>query len=207
MAKEKEKKEAKEMETTTVISGLKRSRIRIPIVGISPLISHRFGDKAKKKIQDKQAQSSKMAAGREKRDPEQEYKDSLYVMDDGRYGFPTAAFKGSLVKAASFTGKQFSKVLLRGALHIMGDYAPIKGTPAMREDMIRLPMGQADVRYRAEFKSWETELDILYNEAVISKEQIVQLLHLAGFSIGVGDWRPEHNGTHGMFDVKTPETK
>ena len=62
-------------------------------------------------------------------------------------------------------------------------------------------MGTADIRYRAEFKKWKATLTIRYNAHVISTEQIINLYHVAGFSIGIGDWRPQKEGSHGMFHV------
>jgi hypothetical protein len=191
---------AKEKEQVVEISGLDLAEIRVPIVGLNSLIMNKFSDRALQKISDKQSMSANRAAGRVKRDPEQEYQDSLHVMPDGRYGIPAFSFKAAMVCSARFTGGQMKQTVLRGAFHILGDYVPIKGTPSMRRDYIRLnTIGKpADLRYRAEFKEWETELPIRFNQAVISKEQLIQLIHIAGFSNGVGDWRPEH----GLFDVK-----
>jgi hypothetical protein len=71
----------------------------------------------------------------------------------------------------------------------------------MREDMVRVGMGSADLRYRGEFKEWKTTFSIRFNKNVLSIEQIVLLFNTAGFAIGVGEWRPEKNGSHGMFHV------
>ena len=48
------------------------------------------------------------------------------------------------------------KVFARQTFHILGgDLIPIYGDdPAMREDMVRVGMGTADLRYRGEFKKW-----------------------------------------------------
>lgn len=94
-----------------------------------------------------------------------------------------------------------------GAFHVIGDLVEIKGSrPAMRTDFVRVgrfSQRTADIRYRAEFKEWRVDLRILYNMRVISKEQIAHLLNLAGFSVGIGDWRPEKGGQFGMFEVGT----
>jgi hypothetical protein len=36
-------------------------------------------------------------------------------------------------------------------------------------------------------------------------KEIFNLFELAGFLVGVGDWRPQCNGSHGMFRVKRDE--
>ena len=80
---------------------------------------------------------------------------------------------------------------------------PIEGKSNMREDMVRIGMGTADVRYRPEFKEWRVKLPIRYNEDAISLDQIVNLFNLGGFGVGIGEWRPEKRGVHGMFHVAT----
>jgi len=67
--------------------------------------------------------------------------------------------------------------------------------------MVRVGTG-TDLRYRAEFKSWRTELAITYNTNSISVEQIVNLFRLSGYAIGVGDWRPAKDGPFGTFHVE-----
>lgn len=63
--------------------------------------------------------------------------------------------------------------------------------------------GTADIRYRPEFKHWRVKLPIKYNADKISLEQLVNLFNLAGFGVGVGEWRPEKDGQYGMFHVVT----
>ena len=70
----------------------------------------------------------------------------------------------------------------------------------MREDMVRVSM-TSDIRYRGEFRQWAVDLPLRFNAAALSLEQIVALFHVAGFSVGVGEWRPEKNGQYGTFEV------
>ena len=73
----------------------------------------------------------------------------------------------------------------------------------MREDMVRVGMGTADIRYRPEFPKWRAEMTLRYNADAISLDQIVNIFNLAGFGVGVGEWRPERDGQFGMFHVAT----
>jgi hypothetical protein len=77
----------------------------------------------------------------------------------------------------------------------------INGEPTMREDMVRVGMGTADIRYRGEFKQWSAILPITYNSRAISPEQILNLIMIAGFAIGIGEWRPERDGNYGRFEI------
>ena len=76
----------------------------------------------------------------------------------------------------------------------------------MREDMVRLATGVADIRYRAMYPDWRTNVTVRFNSRVLSAEQIINLFNTAGFAVGVGEWRPlGKNGstnTFGMFHVE-----
>lgn len=176
---------------------LKRQSVQIRLIGDSPLIVHRFGEKARKMMLDKQMGKAK--SGKEAKNPEADYEESMYRDDDGRPGFPAIAFKAAAVNAANDAGIQ--KVLARRAFHVAGEIIPIEGQPSMREDVVRIAMGTADIRHRAEFKRWAVTLDVTYNAGIISLEQLINLFQIAGFGVGVGEWRPERNGTYGTFHV------
>ncbi len=168
------------------------------LVGLSPLISHRWSDKAKRQMLDKQ--QKKASIGKEAKDPEHDYQESLYVHPAGGYGFPTIAFKAAAVRAGTYADMKMT--FLRGAFHVIGELAQIEGEPRMREDMVRLQSGVADIRYRAEFPEWETTLPIRWNGRAVTLNQLVNLFRIAGFSVGVGEWRPEKDGSYGMFEVR-----
>lgn len=176
----------------------------IRIVGDSPLISHKWSDKAKQMMLDKQM--GKAVPKKAPKDPEQEYRDSLYEHPDGGYGFPSVAFKAAAVSACrSVDGIKMTEA--RAAFHVPGELVKIDGTPEMREDMVRIGMGTADIRYRGEFKQWSATLLIRFNENVLTPSQIVNLFNVAGFGVGVGEWRPEKDGSYGMFHVALGETE
>jgi len=175
--------------------------VSVTLIGDTPLIVHRWSEKAKKQMLDKQ--TKKATAGREAKDPERDFRDSLYVLPDGRYGFPIIGFKAAAVTACTSIGSM-TKVAARQAFHVDGEYAVIEGDePTMREDMVRVGMGTADIRYRGEFRNWWTTIDIKYNANVLSAEQILNLMQTAGFAVGVGEWRPERDGQYGRFHVAT----
>jgi hypothetical protein len=122
-------------------------------------------------------------------------------IDDGVYGFPAISFKKAAVTACtSIDG--MTKVMARQTFHVVGEYVVIEGQPFMRSDMVRIAMGTADIRFRGEFKQWTTNVTVRFNSSVISAEQIVHLFNTAGFAVGVGENRPEKNGSWGMFHVE-----
>ena len=191
MAKETKGKEVS-------IMALNKQKLKIRIKGTSPLICNQFSESQQDAILSKQMKKAKV--GKVAKDPEKQYKESLYQMEDGRYGFPCSGFKKSMVRAAKVSAIM-PMTDARGAFHVIGTLAPIKGTPRKRKDTVRLATGVADIRFRGEFPEWESELYITYNANAISDEQLAQLINVAGFAVGIGDWRPEKNGSFGMFEL------
>ena len=192
---------AKEQEQI-VLPKMDIRHIEIDLIGDSPLICHRWSEKAKREILDSHMHKAKPAKAA--KDPERDYLESLYPLPNGGYGFPAVAFKAAAVDACSHVDG-VTKVLARGAFHINGEMVPIDGQPAMREDMVRVGMGTADIRYRGEFKTWTARINVRFNAAVLSAEEIVNLFNTAGFAIGGGEWRPQRDGSYGMFHVATED--
>ena len=171
--------------------------VNIELVGTSSLITNKWSEKAKKMMKDKQ---SKAATGpKAARRPKKEFEDSIYRTEDGAPGIPSVAFKASAVRAGTYSDMKMT--FLRGAFHVMGELVEIDGEPTMREDMVRLMGKTSDFRYRAEFKEWRAVVPVQMNASVLSLEQLANLFVLAGFAVGVGEWRPERNGQHGRFEV------
>lgn len=182
------------------IPRLNLATVQVCLIGDSPLICHAWSHKSKEQMLAKQMKKGRQA--KEAKDPERDFQESLYKLPAGGFGFPAVAFKAAMVSACRFV-ENMKMTEARGAFHILGELIPIDGTPTPREDMVRIAMGTADIRHRGEFKKWRAVLDISYNQSAISAEQIVNLLNVAGFGVGVGEWRPERDGSYGRFHVAT----
>ncbi|MCA0338457.1 MAG: hypothetical protein LCH99_01840 [Proteobacteria bacterium] len=208
---------AKKEEVGITLPRLDIGLMEVTIVGDSPLIVHAWSHKAKKEMLDKQMKKAKGA--KEPKDPVADYESSLYRLGEGAYGFPSVGFKNAAVTAGTSVAG-LTKIAARQAFHILGEDVDIAGAypgtkarhnlvrveggaPSMREDMVRVGMGTADLRYRGEFADWHAKLLVRYNANVLSEEQILNLINVAGFAVGVGEWRPERDGMNGMFHVAT----
>ena len=195
------------MATKTATAELQKIKVEqttISISGLSPLIMHRWSEKARKEMLDKQM---KKAVKKEAKSPEEQYEASVYKMDDGRLGFPADAFKKAMIRGAKQIGLVMTDA--RTSFFIHGEYCtrddrelvPIMGEIQPREDMVRLNGSQADIRFRGQVVTWSADLNISYNSSITSFDQIVNMLHAAGYGVGVGEWRPEKDGTFGRFEV------
>jgi hypothetical protein len=180
----------------------------LTIIGTSPLITHAWGEKARKMIRDKHA--GKKTKDREPRDPEQEFKDAAYYTENGGYGIPAAAIRKALITAAH-KDLGIEKTLVRKAIFIICEdphhILPLKSDePVFREDVVRVGMGTTDLRYRPEFRNWSIDLVIQFDADLINETDLVNLLQRAGFGVGLCEGRPEKNGENGRFDI-SPQVK
>ena len=195
---------AKAAENSVSVPSLNIQTVRIVLIGDSPLIVHAWSKKAKETILRKQ--QKKASKGKEIRDPDKDFQESLYLHPDGGYGFPVTAFKSAAVTVCSQIDG-ISKVFARQTFHVLGgDLVKLHGDePQRREDMVRIGMGTSDLRYRGEFKKWWVALDIEYNASAISHEQLVNIFNTSGFGVGVGEWRPERDGRNGRYHVASDD--
>lgn len=190
---------------TAELQKIKVKTAQVKIKGLSPLIMHRWDEKAKKMMLDKQM---KKTVRKEAKDPEEQYKASIYWINDEQVGFPADAFKNAMVRGAK--SLDLTMVDMRTGFFVHGGYSEkedrelvqIDGDLSMREDMVRISGGTSDIRYRAQVIDWSATLTISYNETVVSFDQIVNMLEAAGYGVGVGEWRPERNGIFGRFEVQ-----
>ena len=195
----------------------------VRIAGDTPLIMHRWSEKAKRMILEKQMKKTKSSA-KEAKNPVEDFIESIYWMEGkpseyteeafdeacrngARFGFPVTAIKQATISSAYRNGITKDMASLRGAFFIAGEgselLAEVKGcTPTMREDMVRVGMGVADIRFRGEFSSWYMDLQVSYNaNGAYTLDQIINLINVGGFSCGIGEWRPEKDGNYGMYHV------
>lgn len=212
---------AKNVETIE-IKPIEIQKTTIRVVGDTPLIMHAWSEKAKREILDKQMKKTK-ASAKQAKSPVEDFIRSMYwlegfpeeMSEDGfdeairkgaRFGFPVTAFKQAAISAAYRMGWTKDKMSMRGAFFIDGDENQMveifSDVPVIREDMVKVGMGTADIRSRGEFRNWYAELTISYNKnGQYSLEQIINIINAGGYVCGIGEWRPERDGQYGMFHV------
>lgn len=188
---------------------LPRAYAEIPVTGITPLIAHRWSEKAKRMMLD--AQQGRPTT-KEPKDPVADFEACRYRLDDGTDGFPATAFKTAVADAARHFDKSLTIVRVKASLFIEGvvckngdELVPLLADPpTMREDMVRVGSGTADIRYRPQYWPWSAVLRIRYLPHLITEESLVALVDAAGNG-GIGEWRPSSpkgkSGNYGRFEV------
>jgi hypothetical protein len=207
------------------------TRFHFWIVGDTPLICHAWSSKAKSEMLGKQAGATR--SGKEKRDPEADFIDSLYDMGikdkkgEPTYGFPVTAIKKAILSCAhKDRGVPRSDVMaalwldaevvrtrpaLAGAVCDMPLVRIYGDRPEMREDMVRIGAGlrkTANLAYRAQFRVWAIRVTGEINPLMVADHQLAFLVRQSGRGIGIGDWRNEKAGVFGAYhlaDVKEEE--
>ncbi len=198
-------------------------KVKIRIVGDTPLIMHAWSEKAKKQMLDTQMGVAK-GKKKEPKNPVEDYIRSMYWMtpmptemtedamdkaiaEGARFCFPVTAFKQAAISTAYRLGWSKDKASLRGVFFLGSDengmVEIVADAPIMREDMVKVGMGTADIRYRGEFRNWHCDLEISYNaNGNYSLENIINMISGGGYTCGVGEWRPERDGQYGMYHVE-----
>lgn len=191
-------------DATIEIHQIAAETLLVPLVGTTPLIVHRFSEKAKRQMLDNmQGRKSPKQA----KDPQAEYEAAFYRLGDGGYGFPSLAFKAATVGGARFYSgvtmtalKQF--MYLRGEVGDDGRaLTRIEGEPIMREDVVTVGRNGSDLRYRPQFSEWRATLEVTYVTSALTRGSVLSLIDAGGMGVGVGEWRPEKDGDFGTYRV------
>lgn len=206
------------------IKPIEMQTVEITIKGDTPLIMHAWSEKAKKMMLEAQQGKAK-GKKKEIKNPVEDFINSMYwltepptepteeayekaITEGAKFGFPITAFKQAAISAAYRMGWVKDKMGLRGAFFIESSYGEMveikSDAPIMREDMVKIGMGTADLRYRGEFKSWTATFKVKYNvNGQFSLENIINIINAGGTICGVGEWRPERDGQNGMYHIVT----
>jgi hypothetical protein len=191
-------------EMTIRLESLTITRAQIPVIGASPLIVHRWSEKAKRIMLDSMQGKKKVKTIR---DPGEDFQSSMYRFDDGGHGVPAVSFKAATVGGARyFQGVTMAELKPMLYIHGQGAEQLVRLTcsdPIMREDPVRVGM-TTDLRYRAQYDEWAALLDIEFPAGRLSLDSVISLVQAGGMG-GVGEWRPSGKtgagGPYGRYTV------
>jgi hypothetical protein len=196
-----------------MIQAIDIQTMTIGIIGVTDFLSHAFSSAAQQKIEDKQRGQTA-----EKRGPkmaiEDEIEGCIHRNSKREVCFPAAAWGNGMRECAPYL-EGANKKLIGGSIRVSAmdgsGLVPIKFAKMENQrDVIKLPNGMPDIRYRPRFMNWSCTLLIRYNAAQITPMQIANLINLAGFNRGIGDWRPgapKNPGSYGQYKVAGSKPK
>lgn len=189
------------------INRIATKELVVPVVGVTPLIVHRFAEKAKRQMLDNmQGRKAPKVA----KDPEAEYEAAFYRLDDQTYGVPTLGLKAATIRAAGYFGKNVAMTTLRQCLFFVGETTKqgdllnrldSHTSPVMREDVVKVGVSGHDLRYRPQFDEWSTTIVVRYVASSLTQDSVLSLIDAGGMGVGIGEWRPQKGGQYGTYQI------
>lgn len=205
--------------TTEAISGNGHTSVQIAppniktatftIRGLSPLVIHRFSQKAKNMMLDTMKAGS-TARGKKKREPLDElatFNASRYISKDGWDGFNVASVRCALISACRLVG--FKMTLAKLSVFVEEDGRDkdepqfgliriLDAKPVMQQDIARVETGQAYVTIRAAYHDWRAKIRIRFDADQFTVQDVSNLLSRVGAQVGIGEGRPDSKNSCGM---------
>lgn len=179
------------------------------IEGSAPYVAHKFSQKARLTMMQKQAAGS-TARGkkvREARDFEADYQSAMHVSADGWTGIPAPAFRNAMISACRAAGFVMTRAKLSVFVEPDGfdadDGTPLvritKGEPEVHEGYARNETGVVDIRVRPMWREgWQAVVRVTFDADMLTVTDIANLLARAGLQVGVGEGRPDSKKSAGM---------
>ena len=194
---------------TLQIDALKQGRIKLRMIGETPLYFNSMSAKAMRSLLIGGGKKTSAEKQNIKHNPEEEFRDSVYTKDHGDtyLCFPAPGVKGAMATAALET-IGITKSSVQRLIFLPETHVQIWGTPFLKMDIVRsADMNKTpDVRTRAYLPRWCAEVSIAYITTTLSAYSIASLLTNAGRIVGIGDFRQEKGrGSFGTFSVTSSE--
>jgi hypothetical protein len=188
--------------------------ITLRIEGNSPLMTHKFSEKMRKQMEEKQTAKDATRKKREPKDYVAEFNAARYISTKGWDGLPSAAIRAAMIGACrTVDGLTMTKA--KGCFNVRADGRDVTdGTPLIKIEgkvardtrPVRLESGVADMRNRPRYDDWACEVTIEYDADTLSAKDVANLLARAGLQVGLCELRPQapnsFGGDFGTFSVK-----
>jgi hypothetical protein len=180
--------------------------INIEIQGLSPLLQHRFSERA-------QVATPHRGILNDYGDSREQAEEVVYRDQAGYCYFPGQSIARLLREAGSNHKQRGSrrslKYLVPAAVIVPMDIISIleesgKRTKTFEVDSrpVTIPATKGRImRHRPRWDIWRAAFTLEVDEDVLSVEVVHQLLEEGGRRIGVGDYRPEKGGPFGRFAI------
>ena len=192
-------------------------RYKTTIKGISPII-HNNGaagldtrSTAKREIAEiSRKRGSNRTESDEIRIRELECQNSLWLDPSRAPGIPPAAIRSCIEGAARKLkqGTQVREGLLITDVSFEYDRKLYGSTPEQlgksAQFIVPVVVSRARIlRTRAKFDQWTAMFIADVDDELVDAEQLKTWLTIGGQRIGLGDWRPQHSGEYGRFEVSS----
>lgn len=207
MAKAPKKVEITDVEIMEIHTG----RITMNIVGMTPMIMHRFDAKAwRELLLPAPPKNRAEKAITLKHDPIAEFRGALYRSRDPKaptaIHLPSGSFHKALGQAAIDIPGAAKAEMLR-LTSVVDETVHLYGLPLVSCMMVRNSgiNGAPDVRTRPVFREWACSITFQFIADLVKERQLLALMGAAGHIVGIGDWRGQKGGSYGRFRLAGPD--
>lgn len=177
------------------------------IVGTSPYVQARFGEKARHlmRLKHEAGSTAKKGGKKDARDFNEDYEGAKHRGPKGECGIPASAFRAAAVSACRTVN--FKMTLAKLGLFVEADFLdPRDGTPLVAIDgeprpltlPVRNATGVADLRVRPIWHEWAALVRIRFDADMFRLEDVVNLLARIGSQVGIGEGRADSKKSAGM---------
>jgi hypothetical protein len=187
------------------IDALKQGRIKLKLVGTTPMYMNSMSIKAKRDLLIGGGRKTAVQKKEIKHDPENEFRASAHTKRDGEtlLCFPAPGVKSAMATAALETAG-VTKSSVQRLIFLPEQKIQVWGKPCLKMDVVRsADMNKTpDIRSRCYLPRWVAEVDIAFVTPTLSAHAVISLLANAGVIVGLGDFRQEKGrGSFGTFAV------
>ena len=189
---------------TLVITPPKFEEAILLIRGTTPLVQHKFSEKAQIQIRETQEAGSQ-AGSKRKREPkdfEAAYNGARHIAAKrygGWDGIHAGSFRNAMISACRVCG--FKMTLAKLSLFVRADgfsddgIPLVKitgGTPTMMVAPARNDNGSIDLRSRPKWaEGWEAKVHLRWDADQFSANDVFNLMSRVGIQVGIGEGRPD----------------
>ena len=186
--------------------------VTLKLIGDSPLLLH--SDRGANPIHADTVAHKALTSKRKKTEDDHiAIAKSEYML--GFYGGDAIAIPSTNIKSALVEGAKLNKLgsAFNRCVLILADTIDIAHSgPKSKEkmwttaacvDCRSVKVGQARLmRYRPRLNDWSLMVEVLFDEKMVERAQIIAAAENAGQYIGIGDYRPAKGGAFGRFRVE-----
>lgn len=179
------------------IMEVQQGRLRVNVVGTSPILLNRMSEKAKRQLLLPPKPTNRADRNsRLKHVPLEEFNAAPYKLTDDDaptlLAVPGASFKRALASAAlDIPGT--NKSVIGRLTYVPNEYVPLYGIPKLYMTVVRSAdiNRTPDVRTLVIVPEWAASFDIDFVKPNLNEGAIANLIAASGIFVGVGDGRPE----------------
>jgi hypothetical protein len=182
-------------------------KYKIEIEGVTPYLQHRMDDL---KLEDWEKQRGRIIE-RDDISKEDLLRAEFHLYRNQKSGkcfMPSEHIRGSLINAGSFikskvgNAKKNMKNIVAGMFFVNPEEIILPESWIIdKRSAVNKNIKARIICIRPKWESWKVNFELWVDNDTITSETVKNLVEIAGQYVGIGSFRPEHNGMFGRFNL------